>query len=207
MPSSITSTIATRVLNEKKESIERALRIDGCTLRPVIENLADLIDSGAVRITGGGIVFSGQKIPENKKGGFSDGGEVEELRREINGLRKELESAEIKNKGLAEKIKGLEDEVLEASKNKASESFEYRAEDLTEIQSMAAASSMTLERLISDFREKLESGEIGLSLSGLTVGVVDECPFDWRQITGACDEMSLDYDDAVKKILPMLYRV
>lgn len=137
--------------------------------------------------------LDGLKKPGKEKSDNSES--VERLQAELSAVRSE-------NEWLVCRIRELENA---APIDKGWEGFDTC--DLTELKSMALASGMTLDGLLSEFRAKLESGEIGIGVYGLSVGTVDECPFDWRMFTNACDEMSYDYNEAMKKLIPMLFRV
>lgn len=193
MASTTTGTMATRVPNEKKEVIEEAIAKSGCSLRIVFENIADMISDGRMTLNADGITLIG-----------SLGETVTVTKRETNSSRIAERDAKLieVNRELREEIVTLKEYIAELD----GEPKEW-SDEVKEIGSMARSVGLTTEELLIQFKDKLASGEIGLTRNGLSVWTVDDCPFDWRFFTSACDEMGHDYNDAIRKLTPLLFRV
>lgn len=219
MASSTTGTIATRILNEKKEVIEGAIRSAGCGLRCVMESLSDLIEGGVIRIGSYGIeIKSGAPVQtpdrtnelesESLRGetGRESNEEVERLSEENKRLRDgvipELEG-EVSR--LTDEIKALTGEIT-ALKGGENGEPEISERLLVELMSMAKPNNLTVEKIISDLVERLESGEIGIGSSGLTVGVVSDCPFNWKELSDAIDSVGSTFDEKIPLVAKAIFQ-
>lgn len=147
--------------------------------RLVLTSLFDLVSRGKIYCDIGGRL-SIARIASS--GNLVDSRELDRLKIEISGLRDE--------------IVARDERIAELS----------HGNEFSELESMANAVGLSLNGLLDDLTYKLSNGSVSLSPSGLSFGVVDECPFNWRTVVEACDEMSVDYDDAVKKFVSLIYR-
>lgn len=156
--------------------------------RQIIEAVHDLYDQGRVYFDGDEICISRVRRFGNE---FEDDGEA-------------TQKISLLNKQIAE----LRENLMESHREIASLKADAIDGDLIgELESMGKPYGVTAKGLIREFVLMLGDGRVGLSAEGLSVGTVDECPFDWRMFTNACDEMSYDYNEAMKKLIPMLFRV
>lgn len=174
--------------------------VDG---RRVVEGVYELIQSGAIVYDGENLVVQGSEaknFPENKKA-ESDGidwgivGEkIEELRRIRRELKAEIDQKDEEIEGLRKSIEEKTDRLLDSVPRKV----------LEDLESMALTDGIGLSELLIDLHGKLLSGAVGLS-GGISVGVVDECPFNWRVIVEACDEMGRGYEETAETVAKMIY--
>ncbi len=180
--SDISKPVSVRLRNDTAEWIKKH---DG---RKIIEAVYDLYEKGQVYLDGSEVCVSRVRRFGNE---FEDDGEAA---RKISLL----------NKQIAE----LRENLIESHKEIASlKADAIDGELMGELESMGKPYGITAKGLIREFVLMLGEGRVGLSAEGLSVGTVDECPFDWRMFTNACDEMSYDYNEAMKKLIPMLFRV
>lgn len=180
--SDISKHVSMRLRNETAEWIKNHKG------RQIIEAVHDLYDQGRVYFDGDEICISRIKRFGNEFEGDDDEG------------RKQLES-------LNRQISEMRESLFEYKRKVAAlESVAISGDLVKELDGMGKPYGMAAETLIREFVLMLNDGRIGLSAEGLCVGTVDECPFEWKEFVSACDEMSFEYDEAMRKLIPMLFR-
>lgn len=180
--------LAVRFSDEKKAEFHKMLKDSNSTLGMVIRDLWDKWNEGKLNIRDGKLVLP-------------DVSDIEKYRTQAKESKIKLEALEEENAACKADIVRLKERIEEIIKSRS----HVDKSVLEGIDRIAEIENYKLEEILSDLRNKLESGGILIAEDGLVVGEVDLCPFNWRVIVEACDDMNIGYDRACEKWREHIY--
>lgn len=99
------------------------------------------------------------------------------------------------------------EEALIRSNNECMQEIRELHSQLGDIEEMSQSLGISREGFLAGLKGLIERGNLWVRTGEMVVGAADECPFNWMPFVEACDEMGHDYEAAMKKILPILYKV